>query len=45
MFPKLTLPYHRARLMISSNYDGLESQMLHTKFRENQPAGSREEDF
>ena len=28
-----------------SNYDGLESQMLHTKFRENPLAGSREEDF
>ena len=27
------------------NYDGLESQMLHTKFSGNQPAGSGEEDF
>ena len=27
------------------NYDGLESPMLHTKFRENRPAGSGEEDF
>ena len=27
------------------NYDGLESPMLHTKFRGNRPAGSREEDF
>ena len=27
------------------NYDGLESQMLHTKFHENRPAGSGEEDF
>ena len=26
-------------------YDGLESPMLHTKFRENRPAGSGEEDF
>ena len=25
--------------------DGLESPMLHTKFRENRPAGSGEEDF
>ena len=28
-----------------SNKDGLESQMLHTKFRENWPAGSGEENF
>ena len=27
------------------NYDGQESQMLHTKFRGNRPAGSGEEDF
>ena len=27
------------------NYDGLESPMLHTKFRLNGPAGSGEEDF
>ena len=27
------------------NYDGHESPMLHTKFRENRPAGSGEEDF
>ena len=27
------------------NYDGQESPMLHTKFRENWPAGSGEEDF
>ena len=27
------------------NYDGLESPMLHTKFRVNPPAGSGEEDF
>ena len=26
-------------------YDGLESLMLHTKFRINRPAGSGEEDF
>ena len=26
-------------------YDGQESLMLHTKFRENRPAGSGEEDF
>ena len=33
------------RVIISTNYDGLESQMLHTKFRVNRPAGSGEEDF
>ena len=27
------------------NYDGQESRMLHTKFCENPPAGSGEEDF
>ena len=32
-------------VIISTNYDGLESQMLHTKFHENWPAGSGEEDF
>ena len=31
--------------IISTNYDGLESQMLHTKFCLNRPAGSGEEDF
>ena len=31
-------------VIILSNYDGLESQMLHTKFHE-RPAGSGEEDF
>ena len=33
------------RVIFLSNYDGLESQMLHTKFHENRPAGSGEEDF
>ena len=32
-------------VIIYINYDGQESSMLHTKFRENQPAGSGEEDF
>ena len=32
-------------VIIWSNYDGLESQMLHTKFRENWPAGSGEKNF
>ena len=31
--------------IISAKYDGLESQMLHTKFCLNRPAGSGEEDF
>ena len=30
---------------IYKNYDGQESPMLHTKFRETRPAGSGEEDF
>ena len=34
-----------SRVIIWTNYDGLESPMLHTKFRENRPAGSGEEDF
>ena len=29
-------------VIIYINYDGQESSMLHTKFRENRPAGSRE---
>ena len=33
------------RVIIWTNYDGLESPMLHTKFRENRPTGSGEEDF
>ena len=32
-------------VMIYINYDGQESPMLHTKIRENRPAGSGEEDF
>ena len=32
------------RVIILSNYDGLESSMLHTDFRENRPAGSGEEE-
>ena len=32
-------------VIILSNYDGLKSPMLHTKFHENQPTGSGEEDF
>ena len=34
-----------SRVIIWTNYDGLESLMLHTKFRENLPAGSGEENF
>ena len=32
-------------VIIWSNYDRLESQMLQTNFHENRPAGSGEEDF
>ena len=32
-------------VIIYINYNGQESPMLHTKFRENRPAGSGEEDF
>ena len=32
-------------VIILSNYDWLKSPMLHTKFRENRPTGSGEEDF
>ena len=34
-----------SKVIIWTIYDGLESPMLHTKFRENRPAGSGEEDF
>ena len=47
-FPNVTLPLNRSshsRVIIYINYDGQESPMLHTKFRENRPAGSGEEDF
>ena len=32
-------------VIILSNYDGLESQIIHAKFHENRPASSGEEDF
>ena len=32
-------------VIIYINYDGQESQMLHTNFSENRPTGSGEEDF
>ena len=32
-------------VIILTNYDGLESPMLHTKFHENLAPGSGEEDF
>ena len=32
-------------MIIYINYDGLESAMLNTKFRENRSTGSGEEDF
>ena len=34
-----------SRVIIWTNYDKQESPILHTNFRENQPAGSGEEDF
>ena len=46
MFPKLTcrkIGQGHHRVIISTNYDGLESQILHTKFHENWPAGSGED--
>ena len=33
------------RVIILRNYDGLESPMLHAKFRGNRPSGSGEEAF
>ena len=48
MFPKLTcrkIGQGHLRVIISTNYNGLEFQMLHTKFRKHRPAGSGEEDF
>ena len=33
------------RVIILSNYDGLELSMLHTDFHENRPAGSGEEEI
>ena len=48
MFPKLTLPQNRSshpRVIILAYYDGLESPMLHTKFRGNRLIGSGDEDF
>ena len=45
-FPNLTLPkigQGHSRVIIYINYDGQESPKLHTKFRENRPAGSGED--
>ena len=33
------------RVIIGTNYDALESPMLHTKIHENRPIGSGEDDF
>ena len=47
MFPKLALlkiDQGHPRVIICANYDGLESKMLHTKFRGNRTGGSGEED-
>ena len=41
-----TLPNRKAtkpRWLVAINYDGQVSLMLHTKFRENRPAGSGED--
>ena len=48
MFPNLTLPeigQGHPRVIILSNYYGLRSLMLHTKFRGNRPTGSGKGDF
>ena len=34
-----------SKVIIYINYDWQESPIIHTKFRENRPAGSGEEDF
>ena len=47
-FPNLTcrkMGQGHSRVIIYINYDGKESPMLHTKFNENRPAASGEEDF
>ena len=47
-FPNLTcreIGQGHSMVIIYINYDGQESPMLHTKFRENRSAGSGEEDF
>ena len=45
--PNLTLTLNSSRSLhghhLKKNYDGLESLMLHTKFRENRHAGSGED--
>ena len=45
IWPCRKIGQDQPRVIIWTNYDGLESPMLHTKFRENRPAGSGEEDF
>ena len=45
IWPCCKIGQGHSRVIIWTNYDGLESLMLHTKFHENRPAGSREEDF
>ena len=42
--PNLTLPYNKSRSLQGHHYGGLQSPILHTKFRGNRPAGSGEED-
>ena len=48
MFPNLPcrkIGQGHPRIIILSNYDGLRSLMLHTKFLGNRPTGSGKEDF
>ena len=45
IWPCRKISQGHSSIIIWTNYDGLESPMLHTKFRENRPAGSGEEDF
>ena len=45
ILPCRKIGHGHSRVIIYINYDGQESPMLHTKFRENRPAGSGEEDF
>ena len=45
IWPYCKICQGHSRIIIWTHYDGQESPMLHTKFRENRPAGSGEEDF
>ena len=45
IWPCPKIGQRHSRVIIWTDFDGQESQMLHAKFRENRPAGSREENF